>query len=222
MEPNPQLTPRERLIRIGGGAALIVVGCVIFSVSKAHDPGNRAAVLGIIAILAGTSWMGQGMRGKREGPVRRPEAPSEPMVSISAERTALGVLLAWIVPGLGHWFIGRRAKALLYFLTITVTFVIGVALAQGRNLSYERDWIWFLAYMFNAAETALGWLLTRGLELDHKIPYLQVGFLYTAVACLLNVVAMMDFIATCTRGMPAPASEPAPEPAAAGTGEDER
>ena len=38
-----------------------------------------------------------------------------------------------------------------------------------------------------------------GLVRDHAIPFLQAGFLYTAVAGLLNLVAMMDFISTCSR-----------------------
>jgi len=161
----------------------------------------------IAAIIIGLSWAGPGVRGRRDGPIPRDLAPPRGP-PISAERTVAGLLLAWVLPGLGHWIIERRGKAILYFATITACFVIGVALAHGRNLSYERDDIWFLAYMFNAGETALGWLLTRNPELDHQIPFLQAGFLYTAVACLLNVVVMMDFVATCTRSaMAAPSEE---------------
>ena len=36
--------------------------------------------------------------------------------------------------------------------------------------------------------------------MTHEIPWLHVGFLYTAVACLLNVVALMDIVALSTRG----------------------
>lgn len=199
MEGQRKLTHRERLWRIAGGLGVTVVGCVIFALSKAHDPHNRAAILAIFAILAGLSWFGQGLRGRRDGPIYRDE-PSEPLPTVSPERTVAGILAAWLVPGLGHWLIGRRGKAVLFFLTVTITFVAGVALAEGRNLHFDRDRVWFLAYMFNGVETGLGWLLTRGLELDRPIRFYHVGFLYSAVACLLNLVAMMDFIATCTRG----------------------
>jgi hypothetical protein len=186
------------MIRILGGLALTLFGCVFFAVSQAQDEQNRGAAIAILAILGGLSLAGQGLRGHREGAAFREEAlPAGP--PISAERTVLGLLAAWVLPGLGHWIIGRRCKAILFFATITTCFLLGVILAQGRNLSYERDAVYFLAYMFNAGQTALGWLLTHKLELTHKIPYLQLGFLYTAVACLLNLVAMMDFIATCTR-----------------------
>lgn len=198
MDPRHRYSSRQRMIRLVGGLVLTVFGCVFFAVSQTHDEQNRGAAIAILAILGGLSLAGQGLRGHREGATIREEAlPVGP--PISAERTVLGLLAAWVLPGLGHWIIGRRGKAILFFATITTCFLLGVILAHGRNLSYERDAVYFLAYMFNAGQTALGWLLTRGLELTHEIPYLQLGFLYTAVACLLNLVAMMDFIATCTR-----------------------
>jgi hypothetical protein len=180
-----------------GGLALTGAGCALFAISQTQDPENRAAVIAIIAILMGLSWVGQGLRGHREVVYREEAPPAGP--SISAERTVAGMLLAWLMPGLGHWLIGRRGKALLFFATITACFVLGMLLAEGRNLSYERDKVYFLAYMFNAGQTALGWLLTHDLELTHPIRFLQLGFLYTAVACLLNLVVMMDLVVTCSR-----------------------
>jgi len=208
------LTPKERLVRVLGGLGLAALGCVIFAVSQARDPENRWALAGILAVIVGLSWAGPGFRGRRDGPVAREPAPpaGEP---VSAERTAVGLLAAWLVPGLGHWMIGRRRKALLLFATITACFLAGLLLAQGRNLSYDRDAVYFLAYVFNAGETGLGWLVTRHLELDRPITHLHVGFLYTAVACLLNLVAMMDFVETCTRSADAaaPAAPDARPPA---------
>ena len=210
MPPPDRLTRRERLLRLGGGVALAAAGCAVFAYSKAHDPENRAAILAIVAILVGMSWIGHGLRGRRESLVHHEQAPP-PCPPVSPERTVAGILAAWIVPGLGHFIIGRRGKALLYFSVITATFVAGTILAHGRNLSFERDAIYFAAYMFNAGQTGLGWLLLGRLELDHLPPFLQLGLTYTAVACLLNVVAMMDFISTCSRSAePRPAEEAGP------------
>ncbi len=206
MTPPTRLTPRERLLRLCGGLALAAGGSALFSYSKAHDPENRAAILAILAILVGLSWVGQGLRGRRDSLVHHEETvpPGPP---VSAERTLFGILGAWLVPGLGHLIIGRRKKAALYFVVITTTFAAGTALAEGRNLSFDREGIYFLAYMFNAGQTALGWLLTRSLELDHRIPFLQLGLTYTAVGCLLNVVAMMDFVTTCSRSVQVPEAD---------------
>jgi hypothetical protein len=40
--------------------------------------------------------------------------------------------LAWLIPGLGHWYQGRRAKAALYFICIMGMFCYGVYLG-GSN-----------------------------------------------------------------------------------------
>jgi len=212
MQPPNRLTSRERFLRLGGGIALLGAGFALFAYSKAHDPENRAAILAIFAIVIGFSWIGHGLRGRRESIVHHEEA-GPPGPPVSAELTLAGILGAWLVPGLGHLLIGRRAKAALYFGVITATFLAGTALSEGRNLSLERDPIYFGAYMFNAGETAIGWLLTRRLELDHGIRFLQLGLTYTAVACLLNVVAMMDFVATCSRSAEGAKAGPAGEEA---------
>ncbi len=79
--------------------------------------------------------------------------PAEKPATKPAEETidlkdpALAALLAWLVPGLGHWYQGRRAKAVLYFVSIVGIFEFGVFLgggsvvdAEGRehNLGYGR------------------------------------------------------------------------------------
>ena len=192
------MTTRHRLLKIALGTGMIALGCVVFSVSKAHDPQNRAAIVAIVAIFMGMTWIGQGLRGHRELVIHH-EEDTEPVEPIPAEKAGAGLLLAWAIPGMGHYLIGRKKKALLYFGVITLTFVAGVLLAHGRNLNYDRDGVYFLAYCFNAGETGIGWLLTRHLEFDHHIPHLHVGFLYSAVACLLNLVVVIDFYNTCKR-----------------------
>jgi hypothetical protein len=44
----------------------------------------------------------------------------------------LAALLAWLVPGLGHWYQRRRSKAVLFFLCILGTFGYGLWLGEGR------------------------------------------------------------------------------------------
>ncbi len=193
-----RLTGKERLFRFLLGGGLVAIGCSGFLLSKAYDPANRAGVLAIAAVVIGMIYLGQAVRGRVEGPVHREEEePTGPPIPV--EKMSLGVFLGWLIPGAGHWMVGRRAKAILYFATISATFWIGVALAHGRNLNYDRDSVYFYAYVFNGVQTLIGWFATRNLELDHAIRFLQVGYLYAAVAALLNLVAMMDFVATCLR-----------------------
>jgi hypothetical protein len=51
----------------------------------------------------------------------------------------LAALLAWLVPGLGHWYQGRRAKAVLFFVCIMGLFVYGVFLGGGYRVDDRFD-----------------------------------------------------------------------------------
>ena len=213
MHDHAPLTPRQRLLRLAGGMACIVGGIVLFQISARVDPQNRAALVSIVLIIVGTSWIGQAARGQVESSgAKAGVAPAQTRrlagPSVSVDRIAVGFVAAWLVPGAGHWIIGRRSKAVLYFVTVTATFVTGALLAQGRNFNYERDGVYFLAYMFNGLETLLAWATTQGLERTSTIRYYQLGFLYSAVGSLLNVVAMMDFLSLC--GRTREASNPSP------------
>jgi len=201
------MSARERLVRLGVGVALLLGGYFGFQFSAARDPDNKFAIVAIVAVVVGISWVGQAIRGRHDGPIPRDEAAPRG-VPVSPDRLLASMVGAWVLPGLGHWLLGRRAKAVLFFVTITATFVAGALFAQGRNFNYGLDPVYFYAYAFNLGETSLAWLLARGLERDREIALLNVGFLYTAVACLLNLVAMMDCLHTCRyAGGPLPARQ---------------
>ncbi len=44
----------------------------------------------------------------------------------------VGALLAWLIPGAGHWYQGRRSKGVLFFVCILGTFLYGLYLGEGR------------------------------------------------------------------------------------------
>lgn len=44
----------------------------------------------------------------------------------------LAAILAWLIPGAGHWYQRRRSKAVLFFVCIVGTFGYGLWLGEGR------------------------------------------------------------------------------------------
>lgn len=50
----------------------------------------------------------------------------------------MAAFLAWLIPGLGHLYQGRTAKAVLYFVCIMGIFVYGVYLGGNSELGYGR------------------------------------------------------------------------------------
>ena len=50
----------------------------------------------------------------------------------------LAAVLAWLVPGLGHWYQGRREKAVLFFICIMSVFLFGCYLGSDRDYGPAR------------------------------------------------------------------------------------
>ena len=50
----------------------------------------------------------------------------------------MAAFLAWLIPGLGHLYQGRIAKAILFFVCIMGIYVYGVYLGGNSELGYGR------------------------------------------------------------------------------------
>jgi hypothetical protein len=58
--------------------------------------------------------------------------------TINLKDPFLAAFLAWLLPGLGHYYQGRTAKAILFFVCILGTFAYGVYLGGSRELGWGR------------------------------------------------------------------------------------
>ncbi|MBI1850839.1 MAG: hypothetical protein HYR85_10895 [Planctomycetes bacterium] len=105
---------------------------------------------------------------------------------------ALAALLSWVLPGLGHVYLGRPGKALFFFVLVTGAYVTGLVLADFRNVSIVRYPWWSVAYVFNGGATLITYLLTSSLRITSEIRFETVGCLYTGIASLLNVLVILD------------------------------
>jgi hypothetical protein len=65
--------------------------------------------------------------------IEKPPAAADVEVEqIDLKDPVVAVVLAWLVPGLGHWYQGRRSKAVLFFVCILGTFLFGLYVGDGR------------------------------------------------------------------------------------------
>lgn len=172
------------------------------------------------------------------------------MSSSSANASLVGVdlknrwkagFLAWLIPGWGHWYQGRKGKAVLYFVCILGLFFVGMALGDFRNvfwrwtspsadsenfrfiyicqffvglpalpallqatLKYFQQPFLFWGYLAEPSMVALNAVHPKFLRLA------EVGWVYTVVAGLLNILAIFDALEG-----PAHAEDDAAEDAAA-------
>lgn len=65
-------------------------------------------------------------------------SPPDGRPAINLKDPALAAFLAWLIPGLGHLYQGRTAKAILLFVCIMGTFVFGVWLGGSSELGWGR------------------------------------------------------------------------------------
>ena len=104
----------------------------------------------------------------------------------------LVALAGWVLPGLGHWLVGQRAKALYLGGLILGAFGIGLLLGQGFSVaSVKFSYHWW--GQLGAAGPAL--LADRLLGLraqTETIDRLELGVVFTTVAGIMNVVAIVD------------------------------
>jgi len=103
-------------------------------------------------------------------------------------------LAAWAVPGAGHLWLGRRQKAFVFMLVLSLMFALGLLL-EGRIFSLQLGEP--LVALAAVANMGLGipWLLARlagaGQGTVTAVTY-EYGNCFLIVAGLLNFLVILD------------------------------
>lgn len=103
-------------------------------------------------------------------------------------------LVAWLVPGLGHIWLGRRAKGAVFLVTLSAMFAIGLAL-NGRVFPFL--WSDPLVALAAVADVAAGlpWFIARALDLGAGVPSdvtYEYGNAFLITSGLLNALVIVD------------------------------
>jgi Family of unknown function (DUF6677) len=104
----------------------------------------------------------------------------------------LAALAAWAVPGLGHWLLGRRAKALYLGGLILAAFAVGVVLGQGHSVAHTKFPYYWIGQMGAAGPAVVTDLLLGSAPQGRTIDRLELGLVFTTVAGIMNIVAIVD------------------------------
>ena len=103
-------------------------------------------------------------------------------------------LVAWLIPGAGHFWMGRRQKAIVFVIALPAMFLIGLSL-QGRVFPFElSEPLVGLAAIANLL-AGLPWILTRMLDAGSgmvtAVTY-EYGNCFLIVSGLLNFLVILD------------------------------
>jgi len=118
----------------------------------------------------------------------------------------LAVMLAWVLPGLGHWVIGERARGLIFFVVMTVTFWGGIAVGGVRStVTPKGNGAWIAAQLCMGPQALAALYMShqqvekaRTLGKDaYKAPWPSstIAVVYAGVAGLLNLLVIIDTLA---------------------------
>lgn len=133
----------------------------------------------------------------------------------------LPFLLGWALPGLGHWWLGERRRAVFVGVGVLGMFAGGLLIGGLDAVDQKEDGPWFLAQAWNGPIAFIVDAANEGLLKTGRIGELMpspappsapggppveirvstlkgigvvndVGMLYIALGGLMNLVAMLD------------------------------
>jgi hypothetical protein len=102
--------------------------------------------------------------------------------------------IAWAIPGAGHLLLGRRQKAIVFFVALLAMFAVGLWL-RGRLFPF--DFTQPIVALMAFADLGIGaaYLISKAMSLgagDVVAQSYEYGNTFIIVAGLLNMLTMLD------------------------------
>jgi len=105
-------------------------------------------------------------------------------------------LLAWLVPGAGHFVLKEKERSIIIFVTIMLTFCVGIYIGSIGviNLYGATPWYVVGAQVMNSPMVlVLGKMTAGGAYPVHGWPN-EIGQIYTSTAGLLNLLCIVNAV----------------------------
>lgn len=119
---------------------------------------------------------------------------AEEGVAIEWSRAGRSLLLAWLIPGAGHFVLGRRRRAIAFAIIVLVCLAIGVAL-EGNLYRIVADRPLTILATIACLGTGLPYLGLRfivGYGGDLLAPGFEYGSAFILTAGLMNLLLILD------------------------------
>ena len=103
-------------------------------------------------------------------------------------------LLAWLVPGAGHLALKEKARALIIFLAIVLTFTTGLYVGSIGVINPVTAKPWYVAQIMNSPVIAILAHLSRNGNYPVYGRPGEIGQIYTSIAGLLNLLCIVNAV----------------------------
>ena len=128
-------------------------------------------------------------------PSAPPPAPAPVTAEpLSSSQTVLAVALAWLVPGLGHVYLKRAQRGLVFFVLVIAMLAIGCSLQGNLYRPTEGQPLSYLATLGSMGVGSPYVLLRYGLhyEGEQVAPGFEYGTAFLLTAGLMNLLLVLD------------------------------
>ncbi|MGB2866486.1 MAG: DUF6677 family protein [Sedimentisphaerales bacterium] len=103
-------------------------------------------------------------------------------------------LMGWFVPGGGHLAIKEKMHAIIIFVTIALTFAMGLYIGSIGVINPVGAKPWYVAQLMNSpAVAALGRITAAGDYPVYGRPN-EIGQIYTSITGLLNLLCIVNAV----------------------------
>ena len=101
-------------------------------------------------------------------------------------------LLAWLVPGGGHFLLNERKRAAVIFVAVVLTFLVGLYVGSIGIIDPVGAKPWYAAQIMNSPVVYfLGRISATGKYPVYGRPN-EIGQIYTSTAGLLNLLCIVN------------------------------
>ena len=112
-----------------------------------------------------------------------------------SKRSLSAMVLAYLVPGAGHFYLGYRARGLVFFTIVTLLFMIGISI-DGSLYALQESGGSLLKILasFGSMGAGLLYFVARALgpHGDVRSITFEYGTTFTLTAGLMNLLLVLD------------------------------
>ncbi len=119
--------------------------------------------------------------------------------NLSAERgreigghVGRNLVAAWLVPGLGHWLLGKKQTALLVGGSLLALWALGLYFSEFLGIDRSQLYWWWAAQSGMGGGTLVSSLAFGPLQVTHDVPQMDLGITLLSVAGLINLAVLTD------------------------------
>jgi hypothetical protein len=108
-------------------------------------------------------------------------------------RTIVAMVLSLLLPGAGHFYLGRRTRAAIFFAVVIAMFVVGL-LIDGKVYSWEPGKLLSNLATLGSMGIGVPYFIVRavGITGDIESMTFEYGTAFTLTAGLMNLLLVVD------------------------------